>query len=144
MDGPNGPGPAASFVLQPLDVVTVAPAATPRLVHIVGDVVRPGAVELVTQDTMSLMKLIAVAGGMTNTAASDNALIMHINAEGVQTATAVVNVKKIMQGKVKDLDLIAGDIVLIPSSRMKSIANMLTSTGMNAGLTTAIFTLGRY
>ncbi len=144
MDGPNGPAPVADFQLQPLDVVTVSPSTAPRLVHIVGEVARPGAIELVTQETMSLMKLIAVAGGLTNTASTGNALIMHINADGIQTATGVVNVKRIMQGKVKDLDLIAGDIVLIPSSRVKSLSSMLTSTGMNAGLTTAIFMLGRY
>lgn len=143
-DGPDGPGRHAQFRLQPFDVVTVAPAAAPRFVHIVGEVNRPGSVELVSQDTVSLMKLIAVAGGLSHTASASNALIMHVSPEGNQTSTAIVNVNKVMAGKAKDLDLMSGDIVLIPSSKAKVFSQMFTSTAMNAGLTTAIYTLARF
>jgi len=144
MDGPNGPGPKAALKLQPFDVITVAPAAAPRYVHIVGDVNHPGSVELVSQDTVSLMKLVAVAGGLTHTSSAGNTLILHVSPEGIQTSTAIVNLSKIMQGKSKDLDLISGDIVMVPSSRIKSFGSMFTSTAVNAGLTTAIYTLARF
>jgi polysaccharide export outer membrane protein len=144
MDGPDGPGPNANFKMRSFDVVTVAPTAAPRYVHIVGEVTHPGSVELVTQETISLMKVVAVAGGLSHVAAPNRALIMHINLEGVQTSTAVVDIKKIMDGKAKDLDLIAGDIVMVPSSKIKTYAEMMTGTAMNSGLTTAIFTLGKF
>ena len=144
MDGTDGPGPNADFSLRPFDVITVAPAAAPRYVHIVGEVTHPGSAELVTQDRVSLMKLIAVAGGLTHTAAASNTLIMHVSAEGVQTSTAIINVNKILEGKMKDLDLIAGDIVMVPSSKLKVYSQMFTSTAMSAGLSTAIFSLGKF
>jgi protein involved in polysaccharide export with SLBB domain len=144
MDGPEGPGSKADFKLEPFDVVTVSPALVGRYVHITGEVTRPGNIELVTQDSVSLMKLIAVAGGLSRTAAPNKTVIMHVTAEGVQTSTSVVDVKKIMEGKSKDLDLTAGDIVLVPSSKAKTLSAMLTSTAITAGLTTAIYTLGRY
>jgi polysaccharide biosynthesis/export protein len=145
VDGPDGPGPQANFKLQPFDVVTVAPASAPRYVHVVGEVNRPGSVELVTQDSVSLMKVIAVAGGLSKTAQPKNALIMHVGPEGTQTSTAIVDLRKVMEGKSKDLDLISGDILMIPSSRAKVISQALTSTAMSAGLTSAIYTtLGRF
>lgn len=144
MDGPDGPGAKSDFKMAPFDVVTVSPAQTGRYVHITGEVARPGNIELVTQDSVSLMKLIAVAGGLSRTAAPNKTVIMHVTAEGVQTSTSVVDVKKIMDGKSKDLDLTAGDIVLVPSSKARTLTAMLTGTAITAGLTTAIYTLGRY
>ena len=144
MDGPNGPGPRADFKLQPFDIITLAPTAAPRYVHIVGEVNHPGSVELVTQDTVSLMKLIAVAGGLSHVASPGNTLIMHISSQGVQTSTATVDLKKIMSGRSKDLDLIDGDIVLVPSSKAKVLSGMLTSTALTSGVSTAIFTLAKF
>lgn len=144
MDGPEGPGSRSDFKLEPYDVVTVSPAETGRYVHITGEVNRPGNVELVTQDSVSLMKVIAMAGGLSRTASPKKTVIMHITAEGVQTSTSVVDVKKIMEGKSKDLDLTAGDIVLVPSSKAKTLTVMLTSTALSAGLTSAIYSLGRF
>jgi len=144
IDGPNGPGTKANLRVQPYDVVTVAAAAAPRYVHVVGEVNRPGSVELVTQDTVSLMKVIAVAGGLSHTASASNTLIMHVSPEGVQTSTAIVNVKRIMEGKSKDLDLIAGDIVMVPSSKAKVFSQMFTSSAVNAALTSAFYVLAKF
>ena len=58
--------------------------------------------------------------------------------------TSRVNVKKIMEGKSKDLDLSAGDIVMIPSSKTKVFSQMFTSTAMNAGLSSVMYTLARF
>jgi len=144
MDGPEGPGPEAAFRLRPFDVVTVAPAAAPGYVHIVGEVNRPGSVELVTQDSVSLMKVLAVAGGLTHVAAPGSTLILHVNAQGVQTSNALVDLKKVMDGKSKDLDLIAGDIVLVPSSKAKVLSQMFTSSALTAGVSSFMYTLARF
>jgi len=138
MDSSDGPGSKANFKLQPFDVITVTPATAPRTVYVVGQVNRPGSVDLVTQETVSLMKVIAVAGGLSNIAAADNTMIMHISTEGVQTSTAIVKLKMIMSGKAKDLDLIAGDIVVVPSSKAKVISQMFTGTALNAVIYTTL------
>lgn len=143
-DGPEGPGRYAQFALQPYDVITVSFVAAPRFIHIVGEVNRPGSVELVLQDSVSVMKLIAVAGGLSRTASPSNALIMHFSPEGHQTSTAYVDLRKVLTGKVKDLELMSGDILMIPSSKAKVVAQMFTGTALSAGLSTAIFTLARF
>ena len=53
----------ARIPIAPYDVVTVSEYKPQRVVHIAGEVNKPGAVELVSQDTVSLMKVLAVAGG---------------------------------------------------------------------------------
>ncbi len=144
LDGPEGPGSNGNFKLEPFDIVTVAPAAAGRFVHITGEVTRPSHVELVTQESVSLMKLIAMAGGLTRTASASKTMIIHVTDDGVQTSTSVVDVKKIMDGKSKDLDLTAGDVVMVPTSKTKTVTTMLTATAITAGLTAAIYSLIHY
>jgi protein involved in polysaccharide export with SLBB domain len=142
LDGPDGPGPNADFHVLPYDVVTVAATAPPRLVHIVGEVTRPGSAELVTQESVSLMKMVATAGGLTRIANPGDTLIMHISPEGIQTSTSIVDLGKIMKGKSKDIDLISGDIVMVPSSRAKVISGMITGPMLSVGLSSLL--LGRF
>lgn len=144
MDGPDGPGPKADFKMQPYDVVTVSPAPGGRYVHITGEVNRPGSVELATQESVSLMKVIAVAGGFSRNASASKTVIMHVTPEGIQTSTATVDVKKIMAGKSRDLDLTAGDVVVVPSSKGKTITQLLAGTAVTAGLTAVIYSIRRF
>jgi polysaccharide export outer membrane protein len=109
-------------------------------VHIAGEVVKPGAVELVSQNTVSLMKVVAVAGGLTRTASARKTLIMHINSEGVQTSRAFINLGKIMSGKAKDLELSPGDIVVVPSN---TVMSYLQAASLST-LSTGIYILGRF
>jgi len=114
-------------------LVTVAPKKASRFVHISGEVVRPGSVELVNQDSVSLMKVLAVAGGLTPTASPGKTLIMHINSEGVQTATSIVDLNKVTSGKAKDLELTAGDVVVVPASGLKSTLGMIKNSAITGG-----------
>lgn len=139
-----GRGEKATLAIQPRDVISVAAAQPQRFVHISGEVTRPGAVELVSQDAVSLLKVLAVAGGMTTNANAGQTLLMHISSEGVQTSSNVVNLKAIMDGKAKDLELTAGDVVVVPSSRLKTILNTATNAGIAGGISSALFVLARY
>jgi hypothetical protein len=49
---------------------------------------------------------------------------MHVNPEGLRTEIATVDLRKVMGGKVKDLDLIAGDILVVPSSSLKTYTDI--------------------
>ncbi|MCU1257640.1 MAG: polysaccharide export protein [Bryobacterales bacterium] len=140
----EGRGDAANFAILPFDVITVSPAQTQRFVHISGEVNHPGSVELVTQDAVSLMKVIAVAGGLTHTAASAKTMIMHISPEGVQTSTAFVDVGKILKGKAKDLELTSGDVVVVPPSQLKSYAQQASTSAITTGIYSALYILGKF
>ncbi|MBI3665300.1 MAG: hypothetical protein HY236_03600 [Acidobacteria bacterium] len=55
--------------------------------------------------------------------------IMHVNPDGVRTEIASIDLKKILNGQVKDLELIAGDIIYVPSSQLRTYLE-LTSKGV--------------
>jgi polysaccharide export outer membrane protein len=132
----TGRGEAANIAVLPYDIITVSVPKPQRFVHISGEVVKPGSVELVTHDSISLMKVVAVAGGLTRVA-KGKSMIMHINPEGIQTSVAVVDIKQIAQGKAKDLELTAGDVVVVPSSELKSFVQTIST----AAISPAIYTL---
>jgi len=136
----QGQSEAASVPVQPYDVISVSDIKLPRLVHIAGEVNKPGAVELLSQDTVSLMQVLAVAGGLTRTASPGKTMIMHLNAQGVQTSLAFVDLKKVMKGQAKDLDLSAGDIIIVPSNSVMSYLQGAST----AAITTGIYILGRF
>jgi len=139
-----GRGEKATLAIQPRDVISVAAAQAQRFVHISGEVARPGAVELVSQEAVSLQKVLAVAGGLTPNANPGQTMLMHINPEGAQTSSVFVNLKPIMNGKAKDLELTAGDVVVVPSSRLKTILNTATNAGLTSGISSAFLIIGRF
>jgi len=130
----------ANLLIQPYDRITVSPPSQPRMVYIAGEVSRPGAIELVSQDVVSLMKLLAVGGGLTRASSPSHTIVTHVNAAGVQTSMARINLKKIMQGKAKDLELMPGDIVYVPSSAFATLVQSSSASVLTAGL----YILARY
>jgi len=135
----RGHGEAASVAVQPFDVVTVSDQKKPKMVFIAGEVNKPGAIELASQDTVSISKALAMAGGLTHVASAGKTVIRHIDANGRETAFAFVNLKKIMSGKAKDLTLMDGDVVIIPSSEISTYLQTMSTTA----ITSSVYILGR-
>lgn len=136
----EGRGAAANLTVFPLDVIAVTEKKQPKVIHISGEVSRPGAVELVTQESVSLMKVLALAGGLTSLASPKRTMIIHVNEQGKQTSQGIIDLDKTMKGKAKDVELVAGDIVIIPSNKMTAYIQSATTSAISAG----IFTLGRF
>jgi polysaccharide export outer membrane protein len=65
----NASTPAANLMVRAHDVVAVS--TKQRLIYIIGQVNKPGAVELDTQESISVMQVLAAAGGLTNVAARE-------------------------------------------------------------------------
>jgi len=140
----EGRGSKASLPLLPDDLISVSSARAARFVHISGEVNKAGAVELVTQEVVSLMKVLAVAGGLTKDAKPTSTMIMHNNANGILTSTVFVDMKKIMNGKARDLDLTDGDVVVVPTSGLKSTLHQAQGAAMSSGIYAAFTILARY
>jgi polysaccharide export outer membrane protein len=136
----SGRGAEAELEVHADDVVSVATVKQLKLVHMSGEVNRPGSVELVQAPTMSLVKLVALAGGLTRSASPGKTMIVHVNDDGVQTSAAFVDLRKVMRGKAKDLELMPGDVVIVPSNTV--LAYMQTAS-MSA-VTTGMLLLGRF
>ncbi len=126
----SGRTPAANLIMQPQDVISVSvlPPPLPRLVQIIGEVAKPGAIELVHKESVSIMQALAAAGGPTHTAAAGRTVIMHVNVDGRRTEIAQIDLRKILEGKVKDIELVAGDIVVVPTSQVKSYLDIVART----------------
>jgi polysaccharide biosynthesis/export protein len=137
-------GDKATMPVLPNDLISVSPAQSQRFVYISGEVNRPGAVELVSQDAVSLLKVLAVAGGNTPNANLKQTIIMHLNADGSQASgQTIIDLKKIKSGKAQDLALSAGDVVIVATSGLKSTLRDAVSAVMNSGVSSSILVLAR-
>ena len=130
----QGKGLVAEVRLMAGDVVTVSTVRERKLVHIAGEVAHPGSVELVTRDSVSLLKVVAIAGGLTKTSSPSRVMISRTDQPGGPNETTFVNLKKIMSGKAKDLELSPGHIVIVPSNTIMTIVQGMTSTAANTGM----------
>ena len=128
-----GDGEGGRFMVLPGDVIIVSSEKRTRMVYITGEVAKPGAIELVTADTVSLTKVVALAGGFTRTAKPSNAIIKHINENNIDTALASINVQKIVDGKAQDLQLSDGDIVVIPSNQLLNYLQLASQSAISTG-----------
>lgn len=140
LDVMQGKGVSANIRLMAGDVVTVSNVKERKLVHIAGEVNHPGAVELVTRDTVSLLKVLAIAGGLTKTASPGKVMISRADQPGGQNNMAFVDLKRIMNGKAKDLELSAGHIIIVPSSSVMTVVQGASTSAVNTG----ILMLGRF
>lgn len=137
----DGRSPAANMMVQPYDLVNLQEGKEKRMVHIIGDVNKPGEVELVTQNTVSLVKLLAIAGGLGHGASPTKTKIIHIGPDGSRGVPAEVNLKMILDGKALDLELTAGDVVIVPSGRgLKDAAQALAMSAATNAVWVGILT----
>jgi len=124
--------PGSNLIIKPNDVISVS--SKPRLVYIIGEVARPGAVELVTQDRVSVMQVLAAAGGLTKIASPRHSEIMRVDAQGTYKRVASIDLKQVMTGKSEDRLLTAGDIIVVPSSSLKPLGQVATLGAVSTGL----------
>jgi len=102
--------------LQPGDVVTVPHGG---IVYVFGAVARPGGFVLANDRApITMLKILALAGGQTRFAKLDHAVIIRKDNQGKQTATEV-DLKKIIHLQEEDLPMRASDILYIPDSKTK-------------------------
>jgi polysaccharide export outer membrane protein len=129
---------ASNLLIEPNDVVAVSTDA--RLVFIIGEVIKPGAVELVNHDSISMMQLLAAANGLSKLANPAHSEIMRKNGEGLYEKVGSVDLKRLVNGRIKDRMLNAGDIVVVPSSTLKTYTQMAGYSAISSGF----FLLTRY
>jgi polysaccharide biosynthesis/export protein len=118
----------ADLEARPGDRILVARAG---VVYVVGDVGRPGGYLIDNNDTVTVLKALALAQGMNKTAKYDAKLIR--SAPSGRTE-ADLPLKKILANQAADPKLQDGDIVFVPVSGAKQFADK----GMSAILQTAV------
>jgi polysaccharide export outer membrane protein len=101
--------------IKPLDIISVSKA---DVVYVEGAVKRPGGFVLEDRPAMSVLQAIAMAEGLTGTAAKGSARILRTNQDGSKTEVPI-NLVKILRGKARDTTLVANDVLFVPDSKKK-------------------------
>jgi polysaccharide biosynthesis/export protein len=105
--------PIWNIPIVPGDVVNVAPRRTIKI-FCIGELKSPGALELSSDDRITLLSVIAKAGGPTDRASS-KVRIKRRGPDGKDTEI-VVDYKRILSGKDRDPILEPNDVVIVKES----------------------------
>lgn len=126
--------------VKPYDVISVSAHQT-KNVYIMGEVNKPGTVELVSANQMPLSTLLAMAGGLTHQASAKKTRIIGTGTDGDnRRVVSEVNLQRIIDGHAPDVELSSGDIVVVPSNQMRVYLQALSMSLM----TSPIYLLGRF
>jgi len=119
---------ASNVDLQPGDTVVVPRAG---IVYVLGEVTRPGGYVLNSTGGITVLQVIAVAGGPTHVASAGKTRLLRRTENGFQEQQ--IDVKKLLRGKAHDVSVQNEDILFIPSSAIKTALNASALIGMTAG-----------
>ena len=124
--------------LQAGDVVTVPHAG---IIYVLGAVARPGGFVLANdRGQLTILKILSLAGGATNVAKLDHAVIIRKDEQGKQSETEV-DLKKILQRESEDLQLRPSDILYVPNSRTKQVVLRAAEIGLAVATGVALYHL---
>jgi polysaccharide export outer membrane protein len=106
----------SNIELLPGDTVFAAKAA---MVYILGEVLKPGGYILNSTGAVTLLQVVAAAGGPTGSAALGRARMLRRTPTGLQEEP--LPLKALLRGKTADIPVSAEDIVFVPSSHTKAV-----------------------
>src|ERR1700733_145167 len=118
--------------LHPGDTVFVAKAA---MVYVLGEVVKPGGYILNSTGAVTVLQIVAAAGGPTHSAAEGRTRMLRRTPNGLQELP--VPLKALLRGKTADIPVSAEDILFVPSSRTKAFltaSSIIASTTATAAI----------
>jgi polysaccharide biosynthesis/export protein len=122
----------------PGDIIFVSRAG---IVYIVGDVGHPTGFRI-EDNSLSVLKCLALAGGQTNTSALSKARILRESPNGVQEIP--VDLKKVLHAKAPDMAMVKGDILFIPGSALKTAAYRGTDVAVSLATTVGVVAVGAF
>ena len=107
----------SNIQVYPGDTIAVHRA---DIVYVVGEVGKPSGF-LMDTGSLSVLQVIALAGGVNRAAKLDSAKIIRKTPEGAMTETPI-QLKKILAAKAPDLPMQADDILFVPTNNAKLAA----------------------
>ena len=127
-----------NILLHAGDVVTVPHAG---IVYVLGAVTRPGGFVVSNDRTqLTTLKVLSLAGGLTNIAKTQHAVIIRKDDTGKQTETPV-DLKKVLKRESEDITMHPSDILFIPDDRTKQALLKTAEIGLGIGAAVAVFRL---
>ena len=122
---------ASNVDLQPGDTVVVPKAG---IVYVLGEVTRPGGYVLNSTGGITVLQVVAVAGGPTHVASAGKTRLLRRTENGFQEQR--IDLKKLLRGKAHDVSVRNEDILFVPSSAIKAALNAsaLVATAATAAI----------
>ena len=114
----NGTNPAENIVIKPEDTITVPKA---DLIYVIGSVKRPGGFVMGQDQTISALQILSLAEGLDRVAAGEKARVMRTVPGQPNRTEIAINLKKLMAGKIPDVQLRSDDILFVPTSATKTV-----------------------
>jgi polysaccharide export outer membrane protein len=114
----------SNVVLRPGDTVVVPRAG---IVYVLGEVTRPGGYVLNSTGGITVIQVVAVAGGPTHMASAGKTRLLRRTANGFQEQR--IDLKKLLRGQAQDVSVRDEDILFIPLSGLKSALNASALVG---------------
>ena len=121
--------------VRPGDTVQMKRAG---VVYVLGAVNRPGGYVMQEDGALNILEAISLANGTSTVASTKTIYILRKNGDGTETDMAI-SYKRIVQGKARDVQLHAKDILYIPTNTLKSV--VINTQGVwSATASAAIYT----
>ncbi len=124
--------PASNITVSPGDTILVHKA---DVVYVVGDVGRPSGF-LMDAENLTVLKVIALAGGANRTAKLSGAKIIRKGPNGM-TETPLP-LKKMLAAKAPDMPVQGDDILFVPSSTTKVVVGRSVDAALQAATAVSI------
>jgi polysaccharide export outer membrane protein len=114
--------------IRPRDIISVSKA---EVVYVTGAVGKSGGFVLEDRPSMTVLQAVAMAQGLSFTAAKKSARIIRTNPDGSKREIPI-NLSKILKGRAEDTTLLADDVLFVPDSAKKMIVKQGTDAGFAA------------
>lgn len=132
----EGNNPEQNILVQPHDVITVPKS---QMVYVMGEVLKPGGYVLSEREAISALQALALAGGATNMAAPQHAVILR-SAPGSDSRQQIpIQLSKVMSGRAEDIALRPEDILVVPHNVAKQVTIRAIETAVQLGVGVAIW-----
>lgn len=128
--------PLLNIQVMPNDVITVPKA---DMVYVIGEVVKPGAIVLGDQTSVTVLQALSMAAGLDKTAKPQDAKILRVAPGSNQRMELAVNLKDILAGKRSDVPMEKEDILFVPSSKGRATALRVLEAAVGSGTTAIIW-----
>jgi polysaccharide export outer membrane protein len=128
--------PEKNILIRPHDVISVPRA---EVVYVIGEVTKVGPLLLTDRHTMSVLQAVSSSGGLLRTGAPNHAKILRLAQGSPKVAELPIDLKKILNGKAEDQQLLAGDVLLVPGSASKRAMTRVLEAAIQSGTLAATY-----
>ena len=132
----SGRIPAANILILPQDIISIPQT---DLIYVTGSVHKPGGFPIGMHPGISILQAVSLAEGLSSVAAPQRALVLRVRQDSTSKEEIPVDLRRMLAGKSKDLELQSGDILFVPDSTSKKVGYRAAEAALQAVIGVAIY-----